>query len=200
MPVHQTLIKVLEAISGLGAWGPVLFILLYVLECVFMIPNPIITPAAGVIFGVFMGSFYAIIGSTLGASAAFLISRHWVRAWVLKKMEGKDSLRRIDDFIGSESWKIVMLTRLAPVTPFKFLNYAYGATRVGFKPYFFGSLLGIIPSAFLFAYSGSLLGNLAKLGAQDASPKKIACSAAGLAATAAIAGYITYLAKKRLKG
>ena len=91
------------------------------------------------IFGVVRGSIYVSIAATLGATAAFLVGRYLARDWVSARLEGNAKFKAIDEAVGKEGWKIVILTRLSPVFPFNLLNYAYGLTRVTLRDYFFAS-------------------------------------------------------------
>jgi len=68
-----------EWILSLGALGPLVYILIYIVAVVFAIPGSVITVMAGVLFGSILGVATVSIGSTLGASLAFLISRHVAR-------------------------------------------------------------------------------------------------------------------------
>lgn len=43
-------------ISGLGNLGPLIFIALYIANCVLMLPGSIVAMGAGVLFGVVKGS------------------------------------------------------------------------------------------------------------------------------------------------
>ena len=125
----------LEAIARLGAWGPVLFVLLYVAATVLFLPGSILTLGAGVVFGLARGAVIVSISATLGATAAFLVGRYVARDWVAGKIEGnpKFKAKAIDEAVAREGWKIVGLTRLSPVFPFNLLNYAFGLTRVSFS-------------------------------------------------------------------
>ena len=78
----------LEAIARLGAWGPVLFVLLYVAATVLFLPGSILTLGAGVVFGLARGGVIVSISATLGATAAFLVGRYVARDWVAGKIEG----------------------------------------------------------------------------------------------------------------
>ena len=62
-------------IQGLGVWGPLAFIGIYVAATIAAIPGLALTIAAGVIFGSVMGTILVSISSTLGASLAFLRRR-----------------------------------------------------------------------------------------------------------------------------
>ncbi|MBI3358869.1 MAG: TVP38/TMEM64 family protein, partial [Nitrospirae bacterium] len=142
--VQELLKKSLDAISGLGPLGDLIFISIYILASVLFLPGAILTLGAGAFFGVVKGSMLVSVGSTLGATCAFLVGRYVARDWVVKKIAGNEKFKAIDKAIGGEGWKIVGLTRLSPVFPFSLLNYAYGVTNVTLKDYFFASWIGMI--------------------------------------------------------
>src|SRR5882762_6305499 len=153
----------LDWIRGLGPLAPIAFIAIYIAACVLFLPGSILTIGAGVIFGVVRGTIYFSIAATLGATAAFLVGRYFARDWIAKKLDGNVKFKAIDEAVGREGWKIVLLTRLSPVFPFNLLNYAYGLTRVRLRDYFFASWAGMIPGTILFVYIGSLTGDLARV-------------------------------------
>ena len=61
---------VLLRLAHLGAWGPVLFVLLYIVSAVALVPSFLLTVAAGALFGVWRGSIIVFVGAVLGACAA----------------------------------------------------------------------------------------------------------------------------------
>jgi uncharacterized membrane protein YdjX (TVP38/TMEM64 family) len=191
----------LDWIRGLGALAPLAFIAIYIVATVLFIPGSILTIGAGVIFGVVLGSIYVSIAATLGATAAFLVGRYLARNWVASKIEGNSKFKAIDEAVGREGWKIVILTRLSPVFPFNLLNYAYGLTRVRLRDYFFASWAGMIPGTILFVYIGSLTGDLARVA--SGGEKRPAASwilyAIGFLATLGVAIYATRIGARALK-
>src|SRR5262245_6403396 len=68
--LRDQLRNVLAWIQAIGPWGPLLFILVYVVACVICIPASILTLGAGIVFGVVQGSIYTSIAATLGATAS----------------------------------------------------------------------------------------------------------------------------------
>ena len=149
-----------------------------------------------------MGSLYVFVGATLGATLAFLVGRYLARGWVADKIAGNSKFKAVDDAVGKEGLKIVLLTRLSPIFPFNLLNYAYGVTGVSLKDYVLGSL-GMIPGTIMYVYIGSLLGNLATIGtgATDVDVNPIAqwsIRIIGFIATVAVTLYVTKVAKKAL--
>ena len=195
------LLEALQWIDGLGTVGAIAFIALYIIATVAFFPGSILTLGAGVIFGAVWGSLYVFIGATLGATAAFLVGRYLARGWVAGKIADNKKFAAIDEAVGKEGLKIVLLTRLSPIFPFNLLNYAFGITGVSLQDYFIGSL-GMIPGTIMYVYIGSLAGNLAMIGteAQPTNPTlQWAIRILGLIATITVTVYVTRIARKALE-
>jgi uncharacterized membrane protein YdjX (TVP38/TMEM64 family) len=187
-------------VSGLGAWGVLLYILIYILACVLLLPGSILTLGAGVLFGVVKGSMVVSVAATSGATCAFLVGRYLARGWVAEKIARYPRFQAIDEAVGREGWKIVGLTRLSPVFPFNLLNYAYGLTRVSLRDYFWASWIGMLPGTVLYVYLGALAGDLALLGTQERARSQVEWLfyLVGLAATVVVTVYVTRLARSAL--
>ena len=198
--LQQVLHEALTWISGLGALGPIIFAGLYILACVLSLPGSILTLGAGALFGVVTGFIAVSIGSTLGAACAFLIGRYLARDLVAGRIAGNEKFKAIDEAVGREGWKIVLLTRLSPVFPFNLLNYSFGLTKVSLKHYFFASWLGMIPGTVMYVYIGSLAGGLAGLGGagRTRTTGEWVLYGVGLLATLLVTVFVTRLARKAL--
>ena len=90
---QELLVRALDWIAGLGSWGPLIFMVIYIFACILFLPGSILTLGAGVLFGLVAGSIIVSISATLGATAAFLVGRYVARDWVAKKIEGHPRLR-----------------------------------------------------------------------------------------------------------
>ena len=198
--LQQVLHDALTWISGLGILGPILFAGLYILACILSLPGSILTLGAGAVFGVITGFIAVSIGSTLGATCAFLIGRYLARDLVSGRIAANEKFKVIDDAVGKEGWKIVLLTRLSPVFPFNLLNYAFGLTKVSLKHYIFASWLGMIPGTVMYVYIGSLAGKLASLGGagRERTMGEWVLYGIGLLATLVLTVFVTRLARKTL--
>ena len=197
----QELIQVaLDWISDLGPWGPVFFIVFYILATLLFLPGLIPTMAAGVLFGVIQGTLLVSISSISGATLAFLTGRYLAREWVAAMIRGNQKFEAIDAAVAQEGWKIVGLTRLSPVFPFNLLNYAFGLTQVSLKHYFLASWIGMLPGTVMYVYIGSLAGDLATLGIGERSrtPAEWALYGVGLMATVVLTLYLTRIAQRAL--
>lgn len=196
-PAREFLSSALDHIGRLGAWGPVLFVGLYIIATVLFIPGSVLTLGAGAVFGVVSGSIYVSIGSTLGATAAFLVGRYVARETFARRLAGYPTFAAIDRAVAAEGWKVVALTRLSPVFPFNLLNYAYGLSCVPLRDYVIASWIGMMPATVLYVYLGSLAGAAAT--GRTRQPLEWALYAIGLAATAAVTIVITRRARRALK-
>ena len=186
--------------DSLGAVGAIAFIIIYILATVAFFPGSILTLGAGVVFGVVLGSFYVFIGATIGATAAFLVGRYLARGWVAEKIQGNSKFQAIDEAVGKEGLKIVLLTRLSPIFPFTLLNYAYGVTGVSLKDYLLGSA-GMIPGTIMYVYIGSLAGSLATIGTSAPATNPVllwTIRLIGFIATVAVTLYVTKIARQAL--
>lgn len=184
-----------------GSFGMVAFALVYAVAAVLLLPGSVLTLAGGAVFGLFGGFATVLLGATLGAALAFLVSRHVARRRVERWIESRPSFSAIDGAVAKEGWKIVFLTRLSPVFPFNFQNYAYGLTRVAFWQYTLASLVGMIPGTFMYVYLGTLGKSSleAASGADEVQGLKLALQVAGLIATILVTVVITRTARSALK-
>ncbi len=137
-------------IDGLGAWGPLVFVLLYAAAVVAALPGSALTVAAGALFGSGLGVIVVSLASTLGASLAFLLARYLARDATAGWLAHNEKFRRLDQLIEERGAIIVALTRLVPIFPFNLLNYGFGLTRVPFWTYVFWSWLCMLPGTVLY--------------------------------------------------
>ena len=134
-----------EWIQSLGSMGPLVYLGIYIMAVLLAVPGTLISIMAGVLFGSYYGVILASIGSTVGASLAFLISRHFAREAIAEKFSGKNKFRYLDHLTREHGAILVALTRLVPLFPFNLLNYGFGLTQVSFWTYVFWSWLCMLP-------------------------------------------------------
>jgi len=194
--VQALLKEALDWIGKLGAWGPVIFVGIYVVATVLFIPGSVLTLGAGAVFGVVLGSVCVSISATLGATAAFLVGRYVARDAIARKIEKNEKFAAIDRAVADEGWKIVFLTRLSPVFPFTLLNYAFGLTRVRLSHYVLASWIGMMPGTVMYVYLGSLVN--AGAGHRQRTTGEWVLYGVGLVASIAVTVFVTRVAKKAL--
>jgi len=170
--------------------------------CLLFLPGSPITLGAGAIFGVVPTTVAVSIGSTVGATAAFLAGRTLARGWIEERMRRHPRFDALDRAVAESGFKIVLLTRLSPVFPFNLLNYAFGLTRVRLRDYVLASWIGMLPGTVMYAYLGAALGSVANVlsGEENVSrePGPRIAFYVGLILAVAVAVLVARLAKKAL--
>lgn len=137
-------------IHSLGALGPVVYMVIYAVAVVLAIPGSVITVMAGVLFGSVLGIAVVSVGSTTGASLAFLIARHIARDSVAQRFANNEKFVHLDQLTKKHGAIIVAITRLIPIFPFNLLNYGFGLTQVPFRTYVLWSWICMLPGTLLF--------------------------------------------------
>jgi uncharacterized membrane protein YdjX (TVP38/TMEM64 family) len=66
-------------IEGFGPWGPLVYILVYSITPILLLPGLPVTIVAGLAFGPVYGTILALVGATIGACLAFLVARYFAR-------------------------------------------------------------------------------------------------------------------------
>ena len=155
LPVAEWLEAFQGWVRNAGAVGYVLYALVYVLCCVLVIPALALTLGAGAVFGFVTGSVISLIGATLGATAAFLLSRTVMRHRVERFTANNVKFRALDRAITVEGTKIMWLVRLSGFPPFTWVNYAVGVTGIDLRTFVVTTFFGIIPGTLAFTYAGA---------------------------------------------
>jgi pyruvate/2-oxoglutarate dehydrogenase complex dihydrolipoamide dehydrogenase (E3) component/uncharacterized membrane protein YdjX (TVP38/TMEM64 family) len=137
-------------IVTLGPWGPLVFVLIYIVAVVAALPGAAITIVAGALFGSVLGVILVNIGATIGASLAFLIGRYFAREAVVNWLSKSDKFQKLDQLTEEHGDIMVALTRLVPIFPFNLLNYGFGLTKVPFGTYVFYTWLCTLPGTILY--------------------------------------------------
>lgn len=144
-------------IESYGILGPVIYIIIYIVACIFFLPGVPITVLGAVLFGPFMGTVYTVIGAGLGLSAAFLVARYAFRESIEGKFGKSPVFKKIDEGVKKQGWRILITTRLIPIFPFNVQNYIYGLTSIGFWQYSILSTIFIIPGTAAYTLSAGAI-------------------------------------------
>lgn len=153
----ENLMNLKTWINSYGMLGPIIYILLYIAACLFFLPGLPVALLAGFAFGPIMGTVYASIGSTLGATAAFLVARYAARSMVEGWAGSNPAFRKIDEGVKNQGWRMLMITRLVPAFPFNVQNYAYGLTSINLPTYVLVSWVCMLPGTIAFTVSAGAI-------------------------------------------
>lgn len=143
---------------SLGPIAPVLYLALYAVGTVVLIPGSVLSAVGGLSFGVYLGTALVSIGSTLGASSAFLVARYLARPTVEKIVKKRPLFKKIDEGVRLHGWRMVAVTRLVPIFPYMFINYALGLTNIRFSTYVLVTFIAMLPANFALCFAaGSIV-------------------------------------------
>ncbi len=111
--------------------------------CLVMLPVVLLIGATGLIFGPWLGAAYALAGAVLSSLAAYGLG-FWAGQNTLSKFAG-GRVGAVGHKIADHGIATVILLRVLPVAPFTLINLAAGASRLCFRYFVAGTILGMIP-------------------------------------------------------
>ena len=142
----------------LGTMGWVMTVLVQVLIALCgIVPASIGAITAGVIYGTAVGFVLCGAATLTGAVIAFLLSRSLFRDAVAGALQRWTRMKRLDEAVSQDGWRLVCLLRISPVMPFAATSYALGLTSLGLGEYLLGTLASL-PALFLYVLLGDLAG------------------------------------------
>ena len=145
--------------------APVLYAALYAAATALSLPEgAVLTVAGGLLFGVVLGGTMAVIGATAGAMVLFLAARSAFAGAMAAR--GGDRLTRIRAELNRNGFSYLLAIRLVPAFPFWLVNLAAALAGMRVLPFAAGTLLGIIPGTFVFAWIGAGVGKVLATGSR----------------------------------
>ena len=110
---------------------------------------------AGILFGTLGGLALCVTSASVGGITSFILSRYVARPWV-ERLLVRDGgrFKALDDAVVKDGSQIVLLVRLSPFSPFTVASYLLGLTSVPFMSFAVATLVGLLPSSFVYVYMG----------------------------------------------
>lgn len=150
--IHEHLDGLEDWIKGLGFWGPVVFVLLFVVLTSVFIPDSLLSIVAGVLFGFLWGAGAVIAGGVLAGAIQYGLARSVLGGAVDRAVSSRPQLRRIQNAVRRDELRLQLLIRLTPLSP-TLGSYVLGATGVRFGS-FLTALVALFPAYMLQVYFG----------------------------------------------
>ncbi len=158
--------------------APLVFLFAHLLASLLFIPRTVLAVAAGLLFGVWLGTLWAALGSVLGAVAGFWIARYVNGGFI--ELEKLPRLGPVLLKVERGGWRAVAALRLIPVVPHSLANYALGLTKLPVGAYALGSFLGQLPMTVAYVEFGAAGGRLMAGQANWLGPIAVGVLALGL--------------------
>lgn len=141
-----------------------IYFVIYILVTGLSLPGAAIaTLIGGAIFGLLWGTVLVSFASVIGASCAFLVSRHILRDAIQNRYG--DRLRTINEGIRKDGAVYLFTLRMVPLFPFFVINLVMGLTPMRLGTYFIVSQIGMLPGTIVYVNAGTQLAKIDSVGA-----------------------------------
>lgn len=127
-------------------WAPIVILLAYTPAMVVMFPRPLITLAAVVAYGPYVGGALAMAGIEIASTIGYFAGR-LMRENTLHRLAGPN-FEHIARFLKRRGLFATTMVRLLPVAPFVVVSAVAGALRVRLVHLIGGTFLGMLPGMF----------------------------------------------------
>ncbi len=140
-----------------GSAGYALYILLFIIATLCLMPGSALVIVDGMIFGPWLGTLLSLIAATVASSLSFLLAR-WLGREALQRYCGHHAVfQAFERGIARSGCDFLIFTRLVPLFPYNLQNYAYGLTAIPFWSFTFISTIATLPGLFIYTFMASEL-------------------------------------------
>lgn len=129
-----------------------IYLVVTVVGCVALaLPGATFALFAGILFGPWLGILNCLVATTLGASAAFLAGRFFLKDSIKPIVQKNRYLKKLlFDSNPKSELVVLMITRLVPLFPYNLQNFAYGITDISFWKYTIYTFVFMFPGVSFF--------------------------------------------------
>jgi uncharacterized membrane protein YdjX (TVP38/TMEM64 family) len=174
-------------LKKLGIWAPIMYIVLYTVGTILILPSTPLNLSGGALFGVWWGTMWTTVAAIVAAVVSFAFTRTVGRDYIARKLAGR--WEAIDAEMRQGGLFYMFAIRLLPLIPYGIVNFAAGLTSIRFRDYLIGTLLGTVPGILPFVMMGS--------GLQALSSGNVVPLMCALALTGMLVGVATWYRRRR---
>jgi uncharacterized membrane protein YdjX (TVP38/TMEM64 family) len=153
-------------LGQIGFWAPLLYVLLYGIATFLLFPSTPLNLSGGAVFGIWWGTAWTTLGAVVAAVICFWFSRtiqqsrHFMNGRELIQSRFAGRWQEFDRELAAGGVFYMVAIRLLPLLPYGLVNFGAGLTRVKFRDYLWGTLLGTTPGLLPFVMMGAGLTEL----------------------------------------
>ncbi len=140
----------IETVHAVGAWlkgerlTPLLALAVFVIGGCAAVPVTLMVIGSLIVFGPWWGFVYALLGTQLSALVMFFLGRILGKDMVDRF--GGGLVNRLNRRLSNSGLIAVIGLRVVPVAPFSVINLVAGISRIRWRDYQFGTLIGMLPA------------------------------------------------------
>jgi len=133
-------------VEGLGAWGPIGYLLAQAAQVVVVpIPGTLFPPVGALAFGPWPALALSLAGMALGSAVVFLVARRWGRPLAVR-LVGADRIHRYENLMTARGGLLIWLVFLLPLLPDDAVCALAGLSGLGFRRFMVIATVGRIPA------------------------------------------------------
>ena len=149
-----------QVAKGNIALSVAIFIAIYAIGATLTLPiGSLMCLTAGYLFGLALGAVAALAGGLAAATLTFVLVRYVAgAAWRERAL--KTRAAPVLEILERDAFYYLVLLRTVPAAPFFLINAAAGLTAISGRLYLVATIVGLIPTAVIFAGVGAGVGSL----------------------------------------
>lgn len=137
-----------------GYWGPVILILLMVVQMFLFVVNVVALILVAVLaYGPWWGSLVALAGIVVASTVGYGLGRTLGESFA-RKVLGEKSERKVLDIVQHYGVWAVVIARLSPALSDDAISFVAGVARMGYWKFMAATVAGVTPLIALLAYLG----------------------------------------------
>ena len=147
-------------VDGFGAWGPVVILLLMIMQTVLaFIPSVIIMVVTVLAFGPLWGGVLTWVGLLVSATVAFLIGRA-LGPVTVDKLIGQSTEKKVEGFVHEYGVWAIIAARVSPALSTDAVSLVAGLAEMGYVRFIAATAAGTLPLTVLIAWLGADINRL----------------------------------------
>ncbi|MER2172184.1 MAG: VTT domain-containing protein [Psychrobacillus psychrodurans] len=130
------------------------FLIMVLVSMIPFAPIPVVATFVASNQGFLVAFLISILGTTMGSTLLFLLSKRLLRRLALKYLTNRKYLTKYLKLIKENGFSAVLLGRIVPILPSAGINLIAGISNVRLIHFVTATLLGKLPTILAFTFAG----------------------------------------------
>ncbi len=150
-----------EQFLRISPYGPWVFVSIFALGPLFLLPATLLNILGGYFFGPVWGSVYSLIGSNIAGTVTYIVGRYFGQTNI-DNHANRGTLQHYIDWMHQNPFKAVLTMHIIWI-PFEIVNYLAGFLQLNWAAFALGTALGsFFPTISFALFGASVEGSLIK--------------------------------------
>lgn len=159
MPFFDKLYElIMNLINYMGIFGPLLGCVLICVESIIpILPLSVFITINFISFDSLWGFLISWLFTILGCSLSFILFRHYLKDWFIKKTKNTNKVRKLIRIVEKAKFQNIVLFLAIPFTPAFLVNIAASLSNISYKKFFYVILISKVFLVYFWGYVGTTL-------------------------------------------